>query len=108
VQTLINNIFGYISNNDLFGVIPLDIICHIIIGLVVTKVCLKLNLGFIKTLIVVSIMAIGKEYYDSFVLYNGNKALEHFKDIFFTLVPIFFMYLSFRAKESVKNQNSVA
>jgi hypothetical protein len=105
MQTLINNIFGYISNNDLFGVLPLDIICHVFVGLFMTKLFLRMKFSFTTIIVAVTALAIGKEYYDSFVLYNGNKTLEHLKDIFFTLIPILFMYLSFHAKKSVESQS---
>lgn len=78
-----SSIFEYISHNSLFGVIPLDVIAHSVIGYIIVYVLLKKNVNFVVALGVVLLTAIGKELYDAPVMTSSWG--ESIKDIFFTM-----------------------
>ncbi|GAB4011672.1 MAG: hypothetical protein Fur0010_06470 [Bdellovibrio sp.] len=81
----INEALIYISKNDLFGVLPLDILFHYIIGVILTIGLLKaVKNNLILALIGLLIIELLKEYYDSFTMTASLG--ESLKDIFVTLI----------------------
>lgn len=93
-----NGIFGYISQTSLFGFLPLDIVAHLIVGFIITHFFLKIKMSFPLVIFFVFVIALGKEYKDSFILGDANTITESIKDIFFTLLPAALIYISVRAK----------
>lgn len=82
---IINEALIYISKNDLFGILPLDILFHYVIGVFLTIALLKIfknNLVF--SLLGVLFLELLKEYYDSFTMTASLG--ESLKDIFVTLI----------------------
>ena len=94
----INTIFGYISTTSLFGIMPLDIICHFLVGLTIGLFLVKLNVKLGPIFVIILAIALGKEYYDSFTLGNANTILEKIKDVFFTIIPLALIFLGLKAK----------
>jgi len=77
------NLIWFINNHHFLG-IPLDIISHLLVGLIMTYLGLKIKLPFWKIMAFLFALEFGKELVDSYA-YN-SPMLEHFKDFFFTFL----------------------
>ena len=90
-MVMLNKILGYISVTKIYGVIPLDIICHLLIGYLLTLVCIRFKIKVVETLMIVTTLALLKEYKDSFIL-GGSPMLEHIKDVVVSILPVFITF----------------
>ena len=81
-------ILGYISNTELWGILPLDVVCHFLVGLILIK--LGTSIGIRSAYIICIVMTIAglKEYHDSFTLGVDNAMLGHIKDFTATVIPL--------------------
>ena len=105
----LRDVFGFISTYKIAGIIPLDIIAHLLVGFLIMVFLLrKLNLKYHWSLLVVLIISLLKEYYDS--LGPGRTMDEHLKDVLFTLVfPFiigFIRFIKWAKIESETNADS--
>lgn len=73
----------------------MDKLYHFTVGLTLYIVLSELKVKPIKIFLIVFCVALGKEIYDG----TRNDMVEHIKDIFFTVLPVFFV---FKNKESKK------
>lgn len=87
----IDSILAYIAKTTLFGFLPLDVICHYLVGVALTILFLKLfKNNLIFAFLFVLILELLKEYYDSFTM-TANW-LESIKDICVTIIhPVMLM-----------------
>lgn len=93
---------GYISKKQLFGFIPLDVICHGVIGTLITVIGLKKKWSFKKTFSLVLFLALFKELQDSFVMtYHWTESI---KDIFVTIIYPVILYGARKLIEFSENQ----
>ena len=95
----LRDILGQISQTKIWGVIPLDIILHSLVGIAVTLVILKKKKkGHFLALIIVSLLAILKEIYDSGTM--TATLLEAIKDILVTILfPLLLIGVSYFKKK---------
>lgn len=78
------NIFSYITKNSLFGIIPLDILAHGIVGYIIIVFLLKKKVKFIKAYLVVLFIAVLKESIDA--SFFPVPVEETVKDIVVTMI----------------------
>ena len=86
----INKMFNFIGTYRLFGIIPLDIIAHLIVSILITVTLLRLKRGYGVVFFTMITLGLMKEYYDSFVM--TSHLLEHTKDM---IVNLFYPCLSY-------------
>ena len=75
----LNNFLGFIGTYQLFGLIPLDIIAHLLVSIFLTLTILKLTKSYLWVFLIIGSLGLFKEYYDSFSM-TSNIA-EHVKDM---------------------------
>ncbi len=102
----LNQILGYISKTKFWGIIPLDIVSHVVVSIMLTIVGIKLKISYLKICCGILTCALLKEFYDSFVL--TSTWIEHIKDIVVTMIFPFALgivryYLS-RLSQNIKLQ----
>lgn len=90
----INNILSFIGSFRLFGIIPLDIIAHLSISTIITIALRKLKSNYYSIILIISILGITKEIYDSTIV--ECHILEHVKDM---CINITFPIISFFINE---------
>ncbi len=88
----LSDILGYISVTKIFGIIPLDIITHIVFGALITLIGIKFKLRLRTIFLIIAIPTLIKEYFDLKVL--NYPIYEPIKDIFVTY--LFFILILFR------------
>ncbi len=76
---LLNNVLGYISNTKLWGFIPLDVIMHLLVSYLIMFIMLWRKVRFRYAYLVVLLLSLIKEFYDSFTL--TNVLSENIKDL---------------------------
>lgn len=74
----------YISETKLLGILPLDGVLHFLIGMALTIVLLRLKINFKVTTLIVFMIQICKEIYDSQVMTATLQ--EHLIDTIFTMI----------------------
>ena len=80
----IREFLGYISHTQLFGYVPLDSLCHILGGVLVTLLGRKLRLRMSTICLILLVLSVLKEVYDSSVL--SYTVWESVKDIAVTYI----------------------
>jgi Na+-translocating ferredoxin:NAD+ oxidoreductase RnfA subunit len=95
----IENILGYISKAVLWGWLPLDILAHAVVSYILFLLAYKLKFSYVKTLIFIFVLALIKEFHDSFVLQSTMQ--EHYKDLIVTMIiPVILFGINFLKKRS--------
>ena len=84
-----SELLGYISSTSILGVFPLDSILHFVIGALITIYCLKFKIKFIYGAVIILIVGLTKEVYDSSTI--GSTMNEHFIDMFATFLYPFLL-----------------
>jgi len=109
---VINTIYNLPIIRDLFNFIneykvhfPIDVVAHFIIGAIISLILFKF-ISLKKTFFIVLFIAIAKEYGD--FIRNNESILffEQGKDIFFTVLPLIFLYLYQLKRSKSKKTNS--
>ena len=75
----LNNLLSFIGTYQLFGIIPLDIIAHLIVSIIITLIILRLTKSYLGVFLVLGTLGLVKEYYDSFSM--TSTMIEHVKDM---------------------------
>ena len=97
---MIGQIMGYISRTRLFGVIPLDLTMHFLIGGILTIVGLKFNLRLIWVFLGLVLIAGLKEANDYFLHQRVADWTEYASDFGITFVYIAIIYFVRKIKKS--------
>jgi hypothetical protein len=88
---------AYISKKVLWGWLPLDILAHAVVSYILFLIAYKLKFSYIKTLLLIFLLALLKEYHDSFTLMSTME--EHYKDLIVTMIiPLFLFVINFLKK----------
>lgn len=99
----VHNLLGYISNTKIAGIIPLDIVMHLFVAYLIMVILLKCNVKIIRAYLIVLVLSLFKEVFDSFSL--TNVIGENIKDL---LVSMFFptiqLLISFSMKREVRRR----
>ena len=92
-NTDLNNILSFIGTYQIFGIIPLDIVAHLIVTIALTIIILRLTKSYLLVFFVIFTLGIIKEYYDSFAM--TSHILEHVKDMIVNLIyPLISFFIS--------------
>lgn len=89
---------GFISTYQIFGLIPLDLTLHFIIGMLWTIIGLKRNISFGKLAIGLALIALGKEANDYFFHYKTHWS-EYASDFAVTMLYLVIVYLVRKTKK---------
>lgn len=99
----VHNLLGYISNTKIAGIIPLDIVMHLFVAYLIMVILLKCNVKIVRAYLIVLVLSLFKEVFDSFSL--TNVIGENIKDL---LVSMFFptiqLLISFSMKREVRRR----
>jgi len=90
----LHNFLGYISNTKIAGIIPLDNVVHFLVGTIVTIIAIKFGNSLKKSTLIVIVLSLGKEIFDSFSL--TNELGENIEDF---LVTVAYPVLLFFARK---------
>ncbi len=83
----IKDFFGAIATTKLWGVIPLDIVLHFVIGaMIFWFFCQFFKKSILIPLLLVFFIALTKEAFDLGVVMRNQFYLEPFKDIIITML----------------------
>ena len=80
----IHSLLGFISNTKIVGVIPLDIVMHLLVSYLLMAVLIVKKVPFRFAYLSVFILAIAKEIFDSFSL--TNELEENLKDLVISMI----------------------
>lgn len=85
----VHQTLGNISSYKIAGIIPADIIAHLLLSAALAHLLKRMGVNRIKIILIILFLALFKEYFDSFK-YGGISFFESFKDICITMIyPIF-------------------
>lgn len=96
----INHIFGYISKTQIWGVIPLDLTLHFLVGMIWTLIGLKKNISIKKLAFGLIFIALMKEAYDYFFHYKTHWS-EYASDFGITLLYLVIVLVMRKVKKKV-------
>lgn len=99
----IHKILGYISNTKIAGEIPLDIVMHLFVAYIIMFTLLKLKVNHAKAYLIVFVLSISKEVFDSFSL--TNTLLENFKDLAISMILPTILVLIAKSKQSERRRS---
>jgi len=95
----VENVLAYISKTVLWGWLPLDILAHAIVSYVLFLIAYKLKFSYWKTLLFIFVLALLKEFHDSFALTSSMD--EHIKDLIVTMIiPFLLFFINFLKKRN--------
>ncbi len=78
------DILEFIATYRLFGILPLDIIAHLVVSITITIIVLRYKKSYTWVFGILIVLGLAKEYYDSFAL--SANILEHIKDMIINLI----------------------
>ena len=96
-----SKIFQFISEYNLFDLIPLDLFLHCMIGAILTYLGLHFNFKLSKIFIMLLVIAILKELND-FLFHLTTNPTEYLIDILVTFIYISIIYLIRKLKKILK------
>lgn len=97
----LGKVLGFISEYQIFGLIPLDLTLHFIIGMLWTIVGLKKNISFGKLTVGLAFIALAKEANDYFFHYKTHWS-EYVSDFSVTMLYLVIVYLIRKTKRSLE------
>lgn len=83
---LIKEVLEYIATTDLFGIFPLDVIMHFVLGAIIFYVFLRLFKRLLPAFIGILALALLKEAFDWEIMMRTQLYFEPVKDILVTMV----------------------
>lgn len=99
----VHNLLGYISNTKIAGIIPLDIVMHLFVAYLIMVILLKCNVKIIRAYLIVLVLSLFKEVFDSFSL--TNVIGENIKDLLVSMIfPTIQLLISFSMKREVRRR----
>lgn len=96
LREAINHFFGYVSVYRILGFIPLGMLLHISISTIITILLLKRGMKFKHVCLIVFLIGLSKEIFDSFVL--NDRPIKHLYDMTYDMSYPIFLYLSEKIK----------
>lgn len=94
----IDQVFRFISSYMIAGILPLDKLLHFLFGLIITVILLKKKYTLKSVFILLLILELSKEYYDSYVM--TNTLVENILDFLTTFIYPVIIYLVRKFKSS--------
>ena len=108
MSRLIHNFFGFISTYEIAGVIPLDLLLHLLVGMIITLVGVYKNLSLKVIFFFLLLVALGKELND-YIFHLPRDPWEYISDflITFTYIALLFGTRKLKQKLEIRHKKSL-